>query len=373
MSTSSPVVIVGGGVVGLSIGWCLARTGVGVTIVERGQVGRGTSWQAAGMLAPDAEIGFEELELYRLSRESLRRWAAFAREVEAASGQSVDYRTDGTLIVADDPDSAAALRRLYRFQQEQGLSVEWLTGAEALNREPFLAPRLAGAVYAPSDHQVDNRRLVEALRIAFERSGGQFVEQTPVAAIRPDEATPSVVTDEGAMLTAQTVVLAAGAWSRRVDGLVPEAQPAVRPVKGQMLQLQMEAPFGLRHVVRGPDAYLAPKSDGRLVIGATSEELGFDERVTAGGLYKVLEGAWEVVPGIYDLPVTDTWAGLRPASRDHAPLLGPAAPGVVVATGHYRHGVLLAPVTGQEVARLVHTGETSPWLAPFSPLRFTRP
>ncbi|MEM9666951.1 MAG: FAD-dependent oxidoreductase, partial [Bacteroidota bacterium] len=136
MSTSSPVVIVGGGVVGLSIGWCLARTGVGVTIVERGQVGRGTSWQAAGMLAPDAEIGFEELELYRLSRESLRRWAAFAREVEAASGQSVDYRTDGTLIVADDPDSAAALRRLYRFQQEQGLSVEWLTGAEALNREP---------------------------------------------------------------------------------------------------------------------------------------------------------------------------------------------------------------------------------------------
>jgi glycine oxidase len=139
-----------------------------------------------------------------------------------------------------------------------------------------------------------------------------------------------------------------------------------------MIQLRMELPFDLQHVVRGPDAYLAPKSSGRLVVGATSEEKGFDTDVTAGGLYDLLEGAWEVVPGIYDLPVDDTWAGLRPASRDHAPLIGATeAPGVVLATGHYRHGILLTPVTAQEVARLVRSGETSRWLEPFSPTRFS--
>jgi glycine oxidase len=165
-------------------------------------------------------------------------------------------------------------------------------------------------------------------------------------------------------------VLAAGVWSREIDGLPAAVRPSVRPVKGQMMELTMALPFDLQHVVRGPDAYLAPKSDGRLLIGATSEEMGFDTTVTAGGLYDLLEGAWEVVPGIYDLEVADTWAGLRPASRDHAPVLGRAAPGVVYATGHYRHGILLTPVTAQAIARLLRTGETSPWLEPFSPQRF---
>jgi glycine oxidase len=168
------------------------------------------------------------------------------------------------------------------------------------------------------------------------------------------------------------VVVAAGVWSRDLDGLTPDAQPPVRPVKGQMIQLQRKRPFDLQHVIRGPEAYLAPKSSGRIVVGATSEEMGFDTTVTAGGLYDLLEGAWEVVPGIYDLPVDDTWAGLRPASRDHAPLLGrTAAPGVIMATGHYRHGILLTPVTAEEVAELVCTGETSDWLGPFAPTRFS--
>lgn len=366
-----PILIVGGGAIGLGIGWELVRQGCSVTVFERDRAGRGTSWLAAGMLAPDAELQFEELDLYRLSRESLRRWPDFARALENASGRTVDYRTEGTLIVADDPDSAAALRRLYTFQREHGLAVEWLTGAEALEREPFLAPRLAAAVYAPSDHQVDNRRMLEALKAAFQQAGGVLHEQTPVQAVVPDAAVPAVVTEAGDRIEGSTVILAAGVWSRRIDGLAADVKPPVRPLKGQMLELKSEPPFGLRHVVRGPDAYLAPKSDGRVLVGATSEEMGFDTTVTAGGLYKVLEGAWEVVPGIYDLPVTDTWAGLRPASRDHAPILGTAAPGVIVATGHYRHGILLTPVTAQEVARLVLTGETSAWLDPFSPLRFS--
>ncbi|MFB6230974.1 MAG: glycine oxidase ThiO [Salinibacter sp.] len=366
------VFIVGGGTIGLGIGFELVRRGTSVTIFERDTAGRGTSYQAAGMLAPDAEIEFEELELYGLNRESLRRWPDFADRVEAASDQSVDYRSEGTLIVADDRDAAEALKRLYEFQREQGLNVEWLTGEEAREIEPFVAPRLSAAVFAPSDHQVDNRRLVDALRVAFQAEGGTLHENAPVEAVVPDANAPAVRTTDGERVAARQIVVAAGVWSRSLDGLEPDAVPPVRPVKGQMIQLRRKRPFDLQHVVRGPEAYLAPKSDGRVVVGATSEEMGFDTTVTAGGLYELLEGAWEVVPGIQELPVDDTWAGLRPASRDHVPLVGrTTAPGVLMATGHYRHGVLLTPITAEEMARLIRTGETSDWIEPFSPLRFS--
>ena len=366
------VLIVGGGTIGLAIGFELVRRGTRTTIFEKDRAGRGTSYQAAGMLAPDAEIEFEERELYDFNRESLRRWPDFADRVEAASGQSVDYRDEGTLIVADDRDAAEALERLYTFQQDQGLNVEWLTGEEAREIEPFVAPRLSAAVFAPSDHQVDNRRLVDALRTAFQAEGGTLHEHTPVQAVVPDAETPAVRTADGERVAGDRVVVAAGVWSRELDGLTPDAQPPVRPVKGQMIQMRRTRPFDLQHVVRGPEAYLAPKSDGRVVMGATSEELGFDTTVTAGGLFDLLEGGWEVVPGIRDLPVDETWAGLRPASRDHAPLLGAsAAPGVAMATGHYRHGILLTPITAEEMARLVCTGETSEWIEPFSPQRFS--
>ena len=368
--TDRPVLIVGAGTIGLSIGWELARAGQDVRLFERDRAGRGTSWLAAGMLAPDAEIQYEELELYRLSRESLQRWPDYVEALEAASGQEVDFRDEGTLIVADDPDSAEALRRHYRFQKEQGLEVEWLTGAEALEMEPFLAPRLTAAVFSPSDYQVDNRRLVDALKVAFVKAGGTLHEHTPVQAVVPDASAPALRIEDGERVEGAVVIAATGPWARQLEGLPPGARPPVRPVKGQMVELRMERPFALQHVVRGPETYVVPKSDGRLLLGATSEEQGFDTEVTAGGLYRVLEGAWEVVPGIYDLPVTDTWAGLRPASRDHAPLIGTAAPGIIMATGHYRHGILLTPVTAQEVARLVLDGETSDWIAPFSPQRF---
>ena len=366
----SPFLIVGGGTIGLALGWTLARRDVPVTIVERDRAGRGTSWQAAGMLAPDAEIGFEELDLYRLSRASLQRWPRFVRQLEADADMAVDYRDEGTLIVADDPDSEEALRRLYDFQREHGLDVTWCSGAEAREIEPFLAPRLAAAIHAPMDHQVDNRLLVEALRSAFQNAGGTLHEHTPVDAILPDEDTPGICLANGETLHGRAVVVAAGVWSRELDGWTPAHTPSVRPVKGQMLQCAMQGAFELTHVIRGPDAYLAPKSNGRLVVGATSEERGFDTTVTAGGLYDLLEGAWEVVPGIYDLPVDETWAGLRPASRDHAPLLGPSGDsGIWCATGHYRHGVLLTPVTAHEMARQLLDGETSDLIEPFLPSR----
>lgn len=373
------VAVVGGGVVGLGIAWRLAQAGRRVRVVERGEVGRGASWAAAGMLAPAAEIGFEELDLYALGRESLARWPAFARAVEAASGVGVGYRDEGTLVVADDRDSLRALRRLFQFQTENGVPVEWLSGPEAAEAEPLLSPRLPGAVLSPGDHQVDNRALVRALRVAAERAGAAVLEGTEVAAVEPDPRRPALRLGDGTRVEAAVVVVAAGAWSARLGGLEPA--PPVRPVKGQMLALRQrpEAGLELRYVVRGPAAYLVPKPGGRLVVGATSEEVGHDTHVTAGGLYRLLEGAVEVVPGVEEMDLLETWAGLRPASRDHAPLLGDSPhPGVVYATGHYRHGVLLAPVTADEVAaavlaRLDGRPETRPLLAPFSPTRFGTP
>lgn len=367
--------VVGGGVVGLGVAWRLAAAGRRIAVFERGETGRGASWAAAGMLAPTAEIGFEELDLYALGRESLRRWPAFAREVEAASGVDVGYRDEGTLVVADDRDSLHALRRLFRFQTDHGVPVEWLSGAEAADAEPLLSPRLPAAIHAPADHQVDNRALVRALRIAAERAGAAIHEHAEVAAVEP-AACPALRLGDGTRVEAGAVVVAAGAWSARLGGLAPA--PPVRPVKGQMVALRQrpEAGLALRYVVRGPDAYLVPKPDGRLVVGATSEEVGDDTRVTAGGVYRLLEGAVEVVPAVEEMDLVETWAGLRPASRDHAPILGASGhPGVVYATGHYRHGILLTPVTADEVAgvvlaRLDGRTETRPVLAPFSPSRF---
>ena len=374
---SPEVAVVGGGVAGLGVAWRLAQRGRRVAVFERGRAGRGASWAAAGMLAPDAELGFEELDLYALGRESLARWPAFAAEVRRATGYDVGYRTDGTFVVADDRDSARALRRLFQFQAEHGAAVEWLTGDEAAEREPLLSPRLPAAVWSPGDHQVDNRALVDALRTAAESAGVAVWEDAEVTAVEPGDRPALVV--GGARVEAGAVVLAAGAWSGAVGGLAPA--PPVRPVKGQALSLRMPDALRLRHVVRGPDAYLVPKPDGRLVVGATSEERGWDAAVTAGGLFRLLEGAVAVVPGVEEMEVVETWAGHRPASQDHGPLLGRSAlPGVVYATGQYRHGVLLAPVVADEVANEVEAlldarerggaAETHPLVAPFSPRRF---
>ena len=365
--------MVGAGVAGLGVAWRLAQRGWTVTVLDRGAAGRGTSWAAAGMLAPAAEIGFEELDLYALGRESLARWPAFAAELEAAAGVSVGLDTTGTLVVADDRDSAAALRRLFAFQQAHGAPVEWLSADEALEREPMLSPRVPAAVWSPDDHQVDNRAVVAALVAACRAAGVELREHAEVARV---ESGPALRLADGARVEAEAVVVAAGAWIAELGGLAPA--PPVRPVKGQALSVRMTDALRVRHTIRGPRAYLVPKPDGRLVVGATSEELGFDTAVTAGGLYRLLDGAVRVLPAIEELDVVETWAGLRPASRDHAPLLGrTAVPGVHVATGLYRHGLLLLPAVSAAVADEVeaaHAGrEPAPALAPFSPSRFSDP
>ncbi|MDX1439900.1 MAG: glycine oxidase ThiO, partial [Rubricoccaceae bacterium] len=368
------VAVIGGGIIGLSTAWRLMQRGYSVEVFEAREIGKQASWSAAGMLSPAAEIGFEELDLYRLGRESLRRWPRFAQELEGAGRRSVGYRDDGTLVVAVDRDDVESMRRLFRFQQQQGVPVTWLAGFEALEIEPLLAPGLPAAIHSPEDHQVDNRAVLLALIDALKPSEQVAIyENKRVISVEADDSGARVMLDDGESRSVKVAVVSAGAWTAGIEGIVPAP---IRPIKGQILTLQANQEFEMQHVVRGPDAYIVPKSDGRIVIGATSEDLGFDSETTAGGIYRLLEGAIEIAPGVEELEFIRSEVGFRPASRDHAPLVGWMSPRIMIATGHYRHGVLLAPVTADEIALEVDTmlkggKETSAWLPPFSPKRFT--
>jgi glycine oxidase len=369
------VVIIGAGVIGLSVAWRLAQRGAAVAVFDQGAAGAGASHAAAGMLAICAEAEPGEEALVALGRASQALWPDFAREVEAAAGVPVDLRTEGTLIVALTADDQARLQHRLAFQKSLGLPIEWISGADARRREPHLAPGIAGAVLSPEDHQVDNRKLVAALRIAAERDGATIREHCAVERVLSSGSrVTGVALADGTQVAADAVVLAAGAWSRRIEGLPADARPPVRPVKGQMLALRMDpsAPL-LTHVLWTSVAYLAPRRDGRLIVGATVEERGFDANLTAGGVLALLEGTWRALPAVEELPIEEMWVGHRPGSRDDAPILG-AGPveGLVYATGHYRNGILLTPVTADAVARLVLAGEVDPVIAPFGIERFHR-
>jgi glycine oxidase len=363
--------VVGGGVIGLAIAWRAAGAGMAVTVVDPAP-GRGASWAAAGMLAPVTEVHYGERPLLGLNLAAAARWPAFAAEVEEAAGRRVGYRPGGTLAVARDADDNAALEELYRFQLRCGLEVERLRSRECRQLEPGLAPGIRGGVLAPGDHQVDNRALTQALLAACRRAGVRLVEGRVAELTLEGERVAGVVLATGERLAAGVVVLAAGCWSGRVGGVAAEALPPVRPVKGQLLYLRgpAEAPLCSRNV-RGLEVYVVPRGDGRVVVGATVEEQGFDTRVTAGAVHDLLRAALELLPDVAELELAETVVGLRPGSPDNAPMLGPAGPdGLVVATGHYRNGILLTPVTADAIAELLATGRVPDLIAPFDPGRF---
>lgn len=358
---------------GLGIAWRLAQSGSPVTVYDRGEAGRGASWAAAGMLAAAIETEPGEEKLLALTLESQRLWPDFARELHAASGISVGYRHEGTMDVALTRDDAEHLHHKYDFQKGLGLELEWLSGADARRREPHLRPGIPGAVLSPRDHQVENRLLGRALAEAARRAGAVLRERCAVREIDvAGERACGVLTDRGRD-PADFVVLAAGAWSREIGGIPPSYLPPVRPIKGQMLALRMDPEMPLLHHViwlpRGE--YLVPRLDGRLVVGATVEERGFDDTVTAGGLLALIESAWRAVPAIEELPVAETWVGFRPGSRDDAPILGPSGiDRLVMATGHHRNGILLAPITADVISAYLLTGRLSDSIGPFTPERF---
>ncbi len=371
------ILIIGGGVIGLGIGWQLAKSGASVTIYEQAKAGRAASWAAAGMLAPLAEAHTEEPELLKLGCQSLALYPQWAQELEADAEMSIGYRVEGTLIVGLEPDDTHQLRHLYASQQDLGLDVEWSTGRAAREIEPALSPRVTAAIRCESDHQVDNRLMVEALGRAYQRYGGVLCESSNVERIVIESEVVTGVQTQESFQAADVIILAAGCWSAQIEGLPDAILPPVRPVKGQMLALQMEDGITIKNVIRTVRAryptsvYLVPRTDGRLIVGATSEEMGFDTRLTAGGIFELLRGAWEAVPGIYELPLLETWTGLRPGSRDNAPILGETPiENLIYATGHYRNGILLTPITAYEISKLILTGKTSETIAPFALDRF---
>ncbi|CAK7285336.1 glycine oxidase ThiO [Streptomyces misionensis] len=375
-SDTSDVLVVGGGIIGLVTAWRAAQRGLATAVVDPAP-GGGAAQVAAGMLAAVTELHHGEETLLALNLRSARRYPEFAAELTEASGRDLGYRRCGTLAVALDADDRAQLRELHALQQRCGLESQWLSGRECRRLEPMLAPGVRGGLRVDGDHQIDPRRLAAALLTACERAGVVFhrvwAERLDVAGGRA----AGVTTADGTALAAGRVVLAGGSLSGRLAGVPREVLPPVRPVKGQVLRLtvpQRCAPFlsrTVRAVVRGGQVYLVPRENGELVVGATSEELGWDTTVTAGGVYELLRDAHELVPGITELPLTETRAGLRPGSPDNAPLLGPSGlDGLLLATGHHRNGVLLTPVTGDVMGRLLGDGELPQEARPFTPQRF---
>jgi len=375
MPVSSDVVVVGGGLIGLSIGWRVAATGLSVTVADPAPC-NGSSYAAAGMLAPATEAHYGEERLLALNLAAGRRYPSFVEEVESASGHDVGYRTTGTLAVAFDSGDRAVLAAHHDFLGRLGLTAQLLDSQETRAEEPLLAPGVRAGLLVAGDHQVDNRRLCAALQVAAERAGVTLRRCAATELVVEADRASGVRLADGEVLTAGTVVLAAGCWSGRLGGLPTAVVPPVRPVKGQILRLRTPdgAPFLhriVRGVVAGTFVYVVPRADGEVVVGGTVEEQGFDTTVRAGAVYELLRNAGAIVPALSELELVECHAGLRPGSPDNAPLIGRTnLDGLVLATGHYRNGVLLTPVTADAVATLLSTGDAPELTAPFSPQRF---
>jgi glycine oxidase len=370
-ATGHDVLVVGAGVIGLAIGRELARRGHRTLILEAGEVASEATGVAAGMLAPVTEADFGEEALIELNLVAARGYGDFVAELESEAGTVTGYRQTGTLTVALDRDQAEELQRLHGFQRSLGLEAEWLSARDCRRIEPGLSTKVVGGILAPGDHQVSPRALAAALRTAFERFGGSLRTHARVVAIESADAVTGVTLEGGERIESPLVVVAAGAQSGSL-GSVPTGPP-VRPVKGQILRLGGDPSVPpAEHVVRTPDVYAVPRSDGRLVVGATVEERGFDRAVTAGGVLELLRSAYEVLPGITELELLEAAAGLRPGTPDNLPIVGEtdAISGLVWATGHWRNGVLLAPVTAVAVAELAAGDELPERFRPFSPARF---
>jgi glycine oxidase len=364
------VAVAGGGAVGLACAWRAAQRGLRVIVLDAGEPG---AWQvAAGMLAPVTEAEFGEAALLELGLRSARAYDAFCAELAEASGCDPGLRTVGTLVVARDRDEAEALDRTYAFRCELGLAVERLLPSAARRLEPALAPTVRLALDVPGDHAIEPERLVAALAVAVARAGGEVRAGTAVRALETAGGRVTGVRTDAGSVRAGAVLLATGVHVARLDGVPEGARVPVRPVKGQVIRLRdPHGPGLLERTIRGEAAYLVPRGDGRYVLGATMEERGWDTAPTAGGLYELLRDMSEVVPGVLELDVERLHAGLRPATPDNVPAIGPGSlEGLVWATGHFRNGILLTPVTAELVAGAL-AGEPLPaWAAPADPRRF---
>lgn len=330
--------------------------------------GRGASWAAAGLLAPVTEAHFGEEELLRLNLRSSESYPAFVESLQEDGGIDPGFRRCGTLVVARDRDDAEVLEELRAYQQRLGLQVTRLRSKECRELEPGLTPSVRGGILVDGDHQIDNRALLEGLRAACSKRGVSFLRGA-VHSVTDSGGSLVCNTNTGDRISSANVVIAAGYGSAAIEG-IGDVAPPVRPVKGQLLHLS--GPHVLAtHNVRGLDVYIVPRADGRVVVGATMEERGTDDTPSAEAAYTLLRDAFEILPSVLDLRFVEIAVGHRPATPDNAPAIGESGiDGLLFATGHFRNGVLLAPITAEAIAQQIETGSAPEWMAPFSPMRF---
>jgi glycine oxidase len=370
---TAEVIIVGGGVIGLSSARALAQRGVReVMLIERGRLGAEASWAAGGILAPQVEVDRKD-DFFQLACASRDLYPAFAESLKEETGVDVELDTSGTLCLGFTSADEAELRHRYEWQKREGLEVDWLEGDEARRLEPAISAEVRCALRFPRDFQVENRRLIDALVRANEELGTQFVTGSSVTALRiKDQKVLGVETSNG-FVAAPVVVVAAGAWASDIKS--PDANLSaigIEPVRGQMLCFAARPQIS-RHVIYSSRGYLVPRRDGRVLAGSTLEHVGFEKGVTEEGLAAIKSMAIEIAPDIAALPVTDSWSGFRPRAKDGFPVLGPTADiaGLLYATGHYRNGILLAPITGKVIADAIVDGVMRAGLKAFSPDRFS--
>ena len=369
MQQSSDVVIAGGGVIGLSLAYELALRKVKVSVLERGQIGRESSWAGAGILAPQAEME-RGGELAQLMLASRKLYPEFVRELSSRAGVPIDFKTCGLIQVALTEQEEQALQHRQAFQVELGLSFEHLSASEAFRLEDAFSPDIRCALYFPNEAYVDNRQFVEALRIACVNLGVQLVCGCQVHSVRSQSGSAAGFETNLGFWSAKRVIIAAGSWSGQVATPLRGTWP-VKPARGQIVAVKCPAPV-VKHIIYSGDCYLVPRSDGRILMGSTVEWVGYDTRVTLEGIQRITSAALAVAPVLKDATFLTAWSGLRPFSEDALPILGVTQePGLYVATGHFRNGLLLSPITAKLMAELVVTGEAAELLQAFSPLRFS--
>jgi len=359
--------IAGGGVIGGAIALELARAGLPVALFDRQQPGREASWASAGILSPAPESP-GMVALVPLGKASLALYPEYVAEVEEISGKSTGFRPKGTLEALFSRDARAELSTIIALHHGMGLRAEPLRAEDARELEPALSEEVEAAVLRPEEASVDNRALTAAILEAGQRSGVEIFSGNGVKAIWREGNRCAGLILQNEKVEAKWTIIAAGCFSAAIDGIAPYAP--VRPAKGQMAAMRADD-LKIERVLWSEKIYLVPRNDGRIVAGATVECAGFDKHNTAGGIEKILSAAINLAPGLANARIEETWAGLRPDSPDHLPILGPTdIDGLLVATGHFRSGILLTPITARLIREWISEQRVSVDWDRFSPLRF---
>ena len=368
------ILIIGGGIIGLSIAWRLIGIGKKVIIVDKKKLGKEASWAAAGMLSGRLDLKPCEKQLLSVFEKSHSEWPNFAKELENKSGKSIGYRKEGTLMIACDLNEEKKLKNNYNFLKKNKVNIFWLSGNEIREKEPYVSNNVLSGFFSPEDHHVNNRYTLDALITILKKNKNSciFKENTEVEKIITNKDQVIGVKTKNETIKTKEIIVCSGAWTNRIKNIEIKEVP-IRPVKGQIVCLKMPKSSSLlKHILWRENVYLVPRDNSDLIIGATEEEMGFDKSLTAGGIYNLLKIAREVLPAIEDLSIVESWSGLRPATRDEAPIIGPSKKikGLIYATGHHRNGILLAPLTSNVIKNYYLNGKIENDFNKFKPGRF---